>query len=83
VVYLVCVRWLQTTLVLAWLWLYSSQTFGQRQFQEGMVCPKSASHSLQNMVTSLIAPIWRKWNPPAVVCCVCWLQTTLVLLSSV
>ena len=36
------------------------QTFGQQQCQEGMVCPKSAPHSLHNMVTSLIGPIWRK-----------------------
>ena len=36
------------------------QTFGQRQCQEGMACPKSATHSLHNMVTSLNGPIWRK-----------------------
>ena len=36
------------------------QTFGQRQRQEGMVCPKSAPHNLLNMVSSLIGPIWRK-----------------------
>ena len=37
-----------------------SQHFGQQQCQEGMACPKSATHSLHNMVTSLIGPTWRK-----------------------
>jgi hypothetical protein len=36
------------------------QTFGQQQCQEGMTCPKSATHSLHSMITSLIGPIWRK-----------------------
>jgi hypothetical protein len=36
------------------------QTFGQRQCHEGMVCPKSATQSIHNIVTSLIGPIWRK-----------------------
>ena len=36
------------------------QTSGEHQCQEGMACPKSATHSLHNMVTSFIGPIWMK-----------------------
>ena len=36
------------------------QIFGRRQCQEGMTCQKSTTHSLHNMVTSLIGPIWSK-----------------------
>ena len=36
------------------------QTFGKRQCQTDMACPKSATQSLLNIVTSLIGPIWRK-----------------------
>ena len=63
----------------AWLWLESAKLFGQRQCQGDMACPKSATQSLLNIVTSLIGPIWSKWNGSAVPCLVCWLQTTLVL----
>jgi hypothetical protein len=42
-------------------WLKSAKLpFGQQQCQEDMACPKSAIQSLDNMVTSLIGPIWRK-----------------------
>jgi hypothetical protein len=52
---------LQTSFVLAWLWLKSAKlTFGQQQCQEDMACPKSAMQCLHNMVTSLIGLIWRK-----------------------
>jgi hypothetical protein len=38
-----------------------SQTFGQQQcHHRDMACPKSDTHSLLNIVTSLIGPIWRK-----------------------
>jgi hypothetical protein len=33
------------------------QPFGQLQCQEGMACPKSASQSFHNMVTSIIIAI--------------------------
>jgi hypothetical protein len=38
------------------------QTFGQRQCNADMACPKSATHSLLNIVTSLIGPIWNGGN---------------------
>jgi hypothetical protein len=46
--------WLQTTLVLAWLWLKSAKLLASDQYQEGMAWPKSATYSLHSMVTSLI-----------------------------
>jgi hypothetical protein len=57
------------------------QTYGfvQRQCQEGTTGPKSDTQSIHNMVTSLIGPTSRKWNGPAVVSLVCWLQTLSVL----
>jgi hypothetical protein len=66
---------------LAWLgsgWNLSN-VWPAIQCQEDMICSKTATYSLPSMVTSLIGPIWRKWNGPAVVSLVCWLQTTLVL----
>jgi hypothetical protein len=36
------------------------QTFGQQQCCRDTACPKSATHSLHNMATSLIGPKWRK-----------------------
>ena len=36
------------------------QTLGQQQCHGGMECPKSATQSLLNIVTSLIGLMWRK-----------------------
>jgi hypothetical protein len=36
------------------------QTFGKCQCNIDMACPKSATQSRFNIVTSLIRPIWRK-----------------------
>jgi hypothetical protein len=43
--------WLQTTLVLAWLWLNSAKLLARDQCQDGMVCPKPATHSIHSMIT--------------------------------
>jgi hypothetical protein len=55
--------------------------FGQRQCQEGMACPISATHSLHSMVTSLIGPIYggNEMVQQHLFSLVCWLQTSLVL----
>jgi hypothetical protein len=65
---------------LAWLWLKSTKTFGQRQCQEGTSCPKSATQSLHSMVTCKITH-WThmeemKWSSS--VSLVCWLQTNRI-----
>jgi hypothetical protein len=45
----------------AWLsWLESAKCFGRLKCQGEMACPKSAIHSLLNIVTPLIGFIWRK-----------------------
>jgi hypothetical protein len=36
------------------------QTLGVRLCQDHMACPKSATQSSLDIVTSLIGPIWRK-----------------------
>ena len=62
------VRWLQPTLVLAWLWLNKSAKLWPAIVPRPRehACPKSARHSLHNIGRSLIGPIWRLSNGPAV-----------------
>ena len=55
------------------------QTLGQQQCQEDMAWPKSARHSLHNMLSSSIWPILMISNGPAVVSYVSLLKTILIL----
>jgi hypothetical protein len=57
------------------------QTFGQQPCQEGMACPKSATHSIHSMVTSLIGPIWRgmKWSSSGIYAGMEWLNQVITM----